>query len=100
MSRSLERDYQRGLIKRIKNEFPDAMVLKNDPTYIQGIPDLTVFHENRWATLEVKKSSKETPAPNQEHYVERMNGMSYSAFVNPDNESEVMDDLRKLFRPE
>ena len=38
----LENKFQAKLIKEIKEEFPGCIVLKNDPTYIQGVPDLLV----------------------------------------------------------
>ena len=56
--------------------FPGAIVLKNDPNYIQGIPDLTVFYQDKWATLEVKKSENASHQPNQDYYVGLMNEMS------------------------
>ena len=37
---SLERDFQRKVIKEIGKRLPGSRVLKNDPNYIQGIPDL------------------------------------------------------------
>ena len=40
----LESKFQAGLIKELKERFPGCMVLKNDPNYIQGIPDLTVLY--------------------------------------------------------
>ena len=67
----LENKFQANLIKEIKNRFPGCMLLKNDPTYIQGIPDLTVLHGKRWATLECKKNAKASRQPNQEYYVDR-----------------------------
>lgn len=93
----LERDFQRRLIQEIKDRFSGCMVLKNDSDYIQGIPDLTVFYKDRWATLEVKKSASAAHRPNQEHYVERMNDMSFSAFIFPENKEVVLDELAKHF---
>ena len=93
----LERDFQRKLIRNIKDRFSGCMVLKNDPDYIQGIPDLTVFYKDKWATLEVKKSARATKRPNQEHYVEKMNDMSFSAFIFPENEEVVLDELAEHF---
>lgn len=93
----LEREFQSKLIKDIKKRFPGAMVLKNDPGYIQGIPDLTVFYENHWATLECKKSKKEKHQPNQDIYVERMNNMSFSAFIYPENKEEVLNEMERSF---
>lgn len=93
----LERDFQRKLIKDIKDRFSGCMVLKNDPDYIQGIPDLTVLYKDRWASLEVKRSASAGRRPNQEHYVEKMNDMSFSAFIFPENKEVVLDELAKHF---
>ena len=93
----LERDLQRKLIQNIKDRFSGCMVLKNDPDYIQGIPDLTVFYKDKWATLEVKKSARASHRPNQEHYVEKMNNMSFSAFIFPENKEDVLNELAEHF---
>ena len=93
----LERDFQRKLIQNIKDRFSGCMVLKNDPDYIQGIPDLTVFYKDKWATLEVKKSARASHRPNQEHYVEKMNNMSFSAFIFPENKEDVLNELAEHF---
>lgn len=92
-----ENDYQAKLIKKIEKRLPGCIVMKNDPNYIQGIPDLTVLHNGRWATLEVKRSKDESHQPNQDFYVERMNGMSFSSFIYPENEKEVLDELERSF---
>lgn len=52
----LENKFQANLIKELKKRFPSCIVMKNDPTYIQGIPDLLVLHKDKWAALECKKS--------------------------------------------
>lgn len=94
----LESKFQSQLIRKIKNEFPGCMVLKNDPTYLQGVPDLTVFCRNKWAALEVKKSKNASHRPNQNYYVDKMNRMSYATFVYPENEKEVLAELHKKFK--
>ena len=38
-----ENAYQAKLIKKLKRMFPGWMILKNDPQYVQGILDLTLF---------------------------------------------------------
>ena len=88
-----ESKFQAKLIKDIKERLPDCIVLKNDPTYLQGIPDLTVFNNGKWATLEVKKSANATHQPNQDYYVELMDHMSFSRFVYPENRDTVFSDL-------
>ena len=94
----LESKFQSQLIRKIKNEFPGCMVLKNDPTYLQGVPDLTVFCGNKWAALEVKKSKNASHRPNQNYYVDKINRMSYATFVYPENEKEVLAELHKKFK--
>lgn len=93
----IERDFQAKLIKEIKDIFDGCIVMKNDSSYIQGIPDLLVLYKNRWASLEVKKNARASRRPNQEYYVERMNNMSFSRFVCPENKDEVMHDLHLYF---
>lgn len=93
----LERDFQAKLIKDIKKRFPGSIVLKNDSSYIQGIPDLTIFHGDHWATLECKKDAKANHQPNQDIYVERMNEMSFSAFIYPENKEEVLNEMERSF---
>lgn len=93
----LESAYQRDLIKRIKDRFPGCMVLKNDPNYIQGIPDLVIVHEDRWAALEVKRSEKASHRPNQEYYIQKMDEMSLARFIYPENEEEVLDEVQRSF---
>ena len=93
----LERDFQAKLIKDIKKRFPGCMVMKNDPDYIQGIPDLTVLYGKHWATLESKKGPYAYHRPNQDFYVAKMNDMSFSRFVCPENKEEVLNELEQAF---
>lgn len=79
--------------------FPGCVVLKNDPNYLQGIPDLTIFYKDRWATLEVKKSANAPAQPNQRYYVDMMDYMSFSRFIYPENKEEVLHELQQSFRP-
>lgn len=90
MANRRENKFQSGLIKEIKNRLPGCIVLKNDPTYCQGIPDLLILYEDHWAALECKRSSDASLQPNQEYYVRRMNQMSYASFIYPENKEEVL----------
>lgn len=92
---SLERDFQRNLIKKIKDRMPDSIVLKNDPDYIQGLPDLTILNGERWGVLECKRSKKAKHQPNQDFYVSKLGAMSFASFVYPENEEEVLDALQR-----
>ena len=93
----LERKFQADLIDELERRYPGCMILKNDSNYIQGIPDLTVLYKDKWAVLECKKERGAPHQPNQDRYVERLNDMSYSAFIFPENREEVLGDLDELF---
>lgn len=92
-----ESAFQARLIKRLKEMFPGCIVLKNDAGYIQGFPDLTILWKEHWATLECKKDAKARHQPNQEYYVNATDEMSFSRFVYPENEEEVLRDLQQAF---
>ncbi|MBP3573934.1 MAG: hypothetical protein J6J71_04930 [Prevotella sp.] len=91
----LERDFQAKLIKEIKQIFKGCIVMKNDSSYIQGIPDLLILYRDKWAALEVKKSATAHHQPNQEYYVELMDEMSYASFIYPENKEEVLYELQQ-----
>lgn len=92
-----ESAFQASLIKEIKEMFPGCIVLKNDPNYKQGIPDLLILHNSRWAALECKRSKSSPHRPNQDYYVGTMNDMSYAAFVFPENREDVLHELQRTF---
>ena len=91
----LERDFQAKLIKEIKQIFKGCIVMKNDSSYIQGIPDLLILYRDKWAALEVKKSATAHHQPTQEYYVELMDEMSYASFIYPENKEEVLYELQQ-----
>lgn len=93
----LERDYQAMLIRKLKTLFPNAIILKNDAQYLQGIPDILILENDMWAMLEVKASSSASVRPNQRYYVDKLATMSYAAFISPDNEEEILRDLQHAF---
>jgi hypothetical protein len=94
-----ESRFQRRLLDRIENMFPECICLKTDPNYIQGIPDWIVLNGDRWIAIEAKRSSKASKRPNQVHWVTIMNQMSYARFVYPENEEEVLNEIRRALRP-
>ena len=94
-SSKLESGFQDGLRKDLEEMFPGCMIFKMDQ--IQGIPDLLILHEDKWASLECKRSEKATKQPNQEYYVGRMNEMSFSRFICPENKEEVLSELQSAF---
>lgn len=98
MARSsrLESGFQDNLKKEIEEMFPGCMVFKMDQ--IQGIPDLLVLHNDKWASLECKKNARASKRPNQEYYVKLMNDMSFSRFIYPENKEEVLNELQQAFK--
>lgn len=92
-----ENKYQSKLVARLHREFPDAIIVKNDPQYMQGILDLTIFYLDTWAMLEVKAAANSPVRPNQEYYVDLLNRMSFAAFIYPENEQEVLRALQQSF---
>lgn len=97
----LESSFQSKLIKDLKKRFEGCIVLKNDASYIQGIPDLLILYNDKWAALEVKRDEAEMHSSqsrgNQPYYVKRMNEMSYASYIYPENKKEVLDDLERAF---
>ena len=93
-----EGDFQQDLIAEIEERFPGAFVMKNDPNYIQGIPDLTVLIGDQWFVLEVKESSKAKYRPNQPYYIRLLNEMSYATRVTPENKEDVLNEIQSALR--
>lgn len=93
----LESKFQSELIKELKKRFKGCIVLKNDANYIQGIPDILILFEDKWAALECKVANKSSRRPNQEYYVNQMNKMSFCSFISVENKEEVLNDLERSF---
>lgn len=91
----LERHFQSKLINELKEMFPGCIIVKNDPGYIQGIPDILILFEDKWAALEVKKSADAPHRPNQDYYVSEMDSMSYARFIYPENKEVVLNELQQ-----
>ena len=85
------------LIPELKNTFPGCFILHLDPNEIQGIPDLLILYNNKWAVLEAKDYEGARHRPNQDYYVDLMNQMSFAAFIYPENKDEVLDALYLYF---
>lgn len=94
----LENKFQANLIREIKNMLPGCIVMKNDSSYIQGIPDLLILYKDKWAALECKKNARASKQPNQEYYVGMMNDMSFAKFICPENKEDTLNDLYKTLQ--
>lgn len=98
-----ESDFQKGVIDEIHDRFPGSLILKNDPNYKQGIPDLTVLYKDKWGMLEVKKSYEAYQKSrkknfNQEYYINKLNEMSFASFIYPENKEEVLNAMERSFK--
>lgn len=94
-----EGKYQAYLVKKLRQMFVGCEVFRNNPNQRQGILDLLILYEGRWAMLEVKTSADAEVQPNQPYYVEKFNEMSFAAFIYPENEEQVLSDLQRALRP-
>jgi len=92
-----ENNYQARLIKKINAMFPGCVILKNDSSYQQGVPDLIILWHDCWASLEVKVRGEFHAQPNQIYFIQRLDEMSFAAFIFPENEEEVLDALQQAF---
>lgn len=92
-----ENQFQAYLIKQIERRLPGVVVLKNDPNYIQGIPDLLILFGQKWAMLECKRGQDEPHQPNQDYYVNLFSNMGFSSFIFPENEKLVLDEMTCYF---
>ena len=89
---------QARLIIKIKKKIPGCIVLKNDPNYLQGFPDIIILFEDKYAVLEVKDDEYADRQPNQEYYISLLARHVYANFVYPENEERVLHELQEAFR--
>jgi len=94
----LERKFQKSLKDKIRDLFKGCLIIKLDADELQGIPDLLILWKDKWATLECKRNRNSTHQPNQDYYVNLMNKMSFSSFIYPENEEEVLYELQQAFQ--
>ena len=94
----LEKEFQSKLKLELKALFPGAIILKTDPNYIQGFPDLVILWKDRWFALECKRVEDAHKQPNQEFYVDLLNQMSFARFIDPSNKGKVLDELERSFK--
>lgn len=93
----LESKFQKELMDEIRRRYPGCVIIKNDAGYIQGFPDWTILYKDKWAVLEAKREETATHQPNQDYYVSRLDEMSFSRFVYPENKEDVLIELKDIF---
>lgn len=96
MAQQREGRYKTQLTKRIEDRFPGrCIVVRLDAALLQGVPDMGILFEGGyWCVLEAKTSIDANRQPNQAHYVQRLNDMCFAAFICPENEEAVLDELQ------
>lgn len=95
--KKLESDFKKTVKDELEDTFPGCLVIMGNSASRQGIPDWLLLHENNWAALELKRAENSPHQPNQDHYVDQLNHMSYAAFVHPDNYHEVINEIQSAF---
>lgn len=94
-----ESDFKGKLYKEIRERFPGSEVVINDPNYIQGFPDASVYFPNgRYMLLEGKRNFKAKRQPNQDYYVNKSPLSKNAMFVSPENKDEVMRELERRYK--
>lgn len=94
-----ESKFQSDLIAEIKELYPESIVLKTNPNYIQGFPDLIVLYFDTWAALECKRKVGAHYQANQPYWIERLGRMSYAASIYPENKEDILGELQQAFGP-
>lgn len=90
-----ETKFKATFLKMVKDEFPDCIILRTDPTHIRGIADIVILNNDKWVALEFKDYEDAPKQPNQPYYISKMDGMSYASFVYPENSREVFRAIQR-----
>ncbi|MCF0125665.1 MAG: hypothetical protein HUJ68_07925 [Clostridia bacterium] len=93
-----EQKFQADLCEEIEDLFPGCIILETDPHSRQGIPDLVILYKDKWFSLECKRSRTASHRPNQDYYVRKMDYMSFSRFIFPENKGEVLNEIQRTFK--
>ena len=94
-----ESKFEAKLIEELLDLYPGAVILKNDSSFFQGIPDRLILHQDRWAAFEAKAYERARHQVNQDYYVKLFNDMSYASFVYPENKETFLHELQQALRP-
>lgn len=83
------------IYKRFGRDVCEVLILDSR----QGLPDrLVIFDGGFWAFLEAKISATAEIQPNQPYYVEKFGRMCFAAFIYPENEEAVLNDLETCYK--
>lgn len=94
-----ESAFRTSFINKLKSLSPDIMVEFADPKKVNGIPDLIIFFREKYARIETKRSSTASKRLHQEYYINLFKSQGiYATFLTPENEEEVLNELRRYFK--
>lgn len=93
-----ENAFQTKLEAELSLIYPDAIILKNDPNIVQGIPDLIIIHHGKWAFLECKRREDAPWQVNQDYYIGYARQFAFGEFIYPENKIQVLGELYEYFR--
>lgn len=94
-----ESQFRTNFINKIKKLSPDIFIEFADANRVNGIPDVIIFYKNKHARIETKRSKNASKRLHQEYYINKFNSYGvYSTFLSPENEEEVINDLRRYFK--
>lgn len=99
--------YHTKLVKRLDHTFPGCIIVRLDPRFVdfyidgerysQGVLDILVLYRGRVAALELKRARTAAKQANQEYFVQQFGDVCFAAFIFPENEEEVLNDLQQAF---
>jgi hypothetical protein len=95
----LEGPYKTKLTETIYSIFGSrVLVVRLDAGLLQGAPDmLLLFEGGFWAALEAKTNARAKKQPNQPYYIDLMDQLSFAAFIFPENEEAVLNELEQKY---
>lgn len=97
----LESKFQADLIVKIRwmlGGEHQCQVLRGNSAYQPGVPDLIFLFAGGWIALECKKSAGEAKQPNQDFFVDKLERLSFAAFIYPENREEILDAIQRTFK--
>lgn len=94
-----ETKFRSELYKEIREKFPGTEVVPNDPSFVQGFPDATVYFPNgKYMLLEGKRTIDAAKQPNQDYYVNESPLSKNAMFAYPENKKEVLKEIERRYK--
>ena len=101
MAKQLEAQFKKRFIDRFKNRMDELEIpleVEQQKSNRRSWLDTIFLGPCVWAMLEFKKDEDANHQPNQDYYVDKLNRMCYAAFVSPENEEMVFNEMEELFK--